>query len=76
MLLPMRLAPAVALVVLTTQVVLVSMAGANPYFAQTLQAWEHGRWARLHGVAQWVTWLWPFLAMGWLLMRLGRRERT
>ncbi|MFO1329669.1 MAG: VanZ family protein [Rubrivivax sp.] len=73
LLVPARLMPALALVVLTTQVVLVSMSGADPYFAQTLQAWEHGRWARLHGVAQWVTWLWPFAAMLWLLMRLGRR---
>ena len=71
---PPRLALALALMALTMQLVLVSQATPDPYFAQSLQAWEQGRWVRLHGLAQWIGWLWPFVAMAWLLARLMRRD--
>jgi hypothetical protein len=72
-LLPRRLAAGLGLVVLTGLVVGVAQAPADPYFAQSLQAWEQGRFVRFHGLAQWVGWLWPYAAMGWLLSRLGAR---
>ncbi len=72
-LLPRRLAPGLGLMVLTGLVVGVAHAPADPYFAQSLQAWEQGRFVRFHGLAQWVGWLWPYAAMGWLLARLGTR---
>ena len=72
--LPRRLAAGVGLVALTGLVVGVAQAPADPYFAQSLQAWEQGRFVRFHGLAQWVGWLWPYLAMGWLLSRLGARS--
>jgi hypothetical protein len=59
------------LVVLT---LVVGVAQADPYFAQSLQAWEQGRFVRFHGLAQWIGWLWPYGAMGWLLSRLGARN--
>ena len=68
-----RLAAGVGLVCLTGLVVGVAHAPANPYFAQSLQAWELGRFVRFHGIAQWVGWLWPYAAMAWLLARLGQR---
>lgn len=68
--LPRRLAPGLGLVVLTGLVVGVAHAPADPYFAQSLQAWEQGRFVRFHGLAQWVGWLWPYAAMAWLLSRL------
>ncbi len=61
-----------ALIVLTGLVVRVAQAPADPYFAQTLQAWEQGRFVRLHGLAQWVGWVWPYAALGWLLTQLAR----
>ncbi len=70
-LLPRRLVPGLGLVVLTGLVVGVAQAPADPYFAQSLQAWEQGRFVRFHGLAQWVGWLWPYAAMGWMLSRLG-----
>ncbi|MEO5735392.1 MAG: VanZ family protein [Rubrivivax sp.] len=70
---PQRVAAGVGLVALTGLVVGVAQAPADPYFAQSLQAWEQGRFVRFHGLAQWVGWLWPFAAMGWLLLRLSRR---
>jgi VanZ family protein len=69
-----RLSAALALMALTGGVALVAQAPADPYFAQTLQAWEQGRFVRFHGVAQWLGWLWPFAAMGWLLTRLASRQ--
>ena len=71
--LPRRLAPGLGLVALTGLVVGVAHAPADPYFAQSLQAWEQGRFVRFHGIAQWVGWLWPYAAMGWLLSRLSAR---
>jgi len=68
-----RLAGALALVALTGLVVLVHQAPTDPYFAQSLQGWEQGRFVRFHGLAQWVGWLWPYGAMAWLLARLGGR---
>lgn len=71
--LPPRLAGALALVALTGGVVLVHGAPTDPYFADSLQGWEQGRFVRLHGVAQWLGWLWPYAAIAWLLARVGRR---
>ena len=71
--LPHRLAGALALVCLTGLVVLVHLAPTDPYFAQSLQGWEQGRFVRFHGLAQWVGWLWPYAALAWLIGRLGSR---
>ena len=72
--LPRRVAAGIALVALTGLVVGVAQAPADPYFAQSLQAWEQGRFVRFHGLAQWVGWLWPYVTMVWLLTRLGGRS--
>jgi VanZ family protein len=69
-----RLVAGVGLVVLTGLVLGVTQAPDDPYFAQSLQAWEQGRFVRFHGLAQWVGWLWPYAAMGWLLSRLTQHE--
>ena len=68
-----RVAAGLGLVVLTGLVTLVNQAPTDPYLAQSLQAWEQGRFVRFHGVVQWVGWLWPYAAMAWLLARLARR---
>ena len=74
-LLPERVVMGLALMLLAALVVLMSMAPTDPYFAQSLQAWEQGRFVHFHGLAQWVGWLWPFFAMAWLLARLSARGR-
>jgi hypothetical protein len=55
-------------------VALVAQAPTDPYFAQSLQAWEQGRFIRFHGAAQWVGWLWPYAAMAYLLARVSARD--
>ncbi len=71
-LLPPRAAAGLGLTVLGALAVLVSQAPVDPYFADSLQSWEQGRFIRFHGLAQWIGWLWPYAAMVWLLGRLGR----
>ncbi len=54
-------------------VVLIHLAPGDPYYAQTLQEWEHGRFIRFHGLSRWIGMLWPYVALLWLLARaLGR----
>lgn len=71
---PMRVAAGVGLMALTALVVVIGQAPADAYFAESLQAWEQGRFIRFHGVAQWVGWLWPYAAMAWLLSRVASRD--
>lgn len=71
---PRRVVAGTGLVVLTGLVVGVAQAPADPYFAQSLQSWEQGRFIRFHGLAQWVGWWWPYAAMLWLLSRLAARH--
>lgn len=69
-----RLASALGLVALAALVGLVSQAPSDPYYAASLQGWEQGRFIRFHGLAQWIGWLWPYLAMVWLVARVAGRR--
>jgi len=71
---PRRGAAGLGLVALTALVALVSLAPADPYYAESLQAWEQGRFIRFHGAAQWVGWLWPYAALVYLLLRVAARD--
>ena len=73
-LVPGRVAAGFGLIALTALVMLVARAPADPYFAQSLQGWEQGRFIRFHGAAQWIGWLWPYAALTYLLVRLAARE--
>jgi len=75
-LVPPRVAAGFGLIALTALVMLVAQAPADPYFAQSLQGWEQGRFIRFHGAAQWVGWSWPYAALTYLLVRLAARERA
>jgi VanZ family protein len=69
-----RLAAGLALVATTALVALVAQAPADPYVTDSLQGWQQGRFIHFYGLAQWIGWLWPYMAILWLLMRLGERE--
>jgi hypothetical protein len=51
---------------------LLNQAPESPYFAQTLQAWEQGRFIRFPGLAQWLGWLWPYAVAVYVLSQIGR----
>jgi type IV secretory pathway TrbD component len=69
-----RVAAGFGLITFTALVMLVAQAPADPYFAQSPQAREQGRFLRFHGAAQWVGWVWPYAGMTYLLARLAARE--
>lgn len=71
---PSRTAAALALLSLAVQLTLLNRAPDGPYFAQTLQIWEQGRFIRFNGLGQWLGWLWPFAALAYVLLRLSRSE--
>jgi hypothetical protein len=73
-LLPPRGVAGLGLVGLTVLVALLAQAPADPYFAESLQGWEQGRFIRFHGAAQWVGWLWPYAALVYLLARVASRD--
>jgi len=71
---PGKASAGIGLIVLTALVIAVAQAPSDPYFAQSLQLWEQGRFIRFHGAARWVGWLWPYAAIAYLLARLGARD--
>jgi len=71
---PPRASAAVALLALGVYLSLLNQAPADPYFSQTLQTWEQGRFIRFHGLAQWLGWLWPYATLTYLLSTIWRQE--
>jgi VanZ family protein len=74
LLLRRRAAATLALLALAVQLTLLNQAPSDPYFAQTLQTWEQGRFIRFHGVVQWLGWLWPYAALAYLVGRLSGHQ--
>lgn len=71
---PRRLAAGIGLMALAALVAVIAQAPPDAYYAESLQAWEQGRFIRFHGVAQWIGWLWPYVAIAWLLIRIAARD--
>jgi hypothetical protein len=46
--------------------VIINTTPANPYFVATLQTWVQGKFLNFNGAAQFLSLLWPFLAV-WFL---------
>lgn len=71
---PRRGCAALLLLVLVVHLSVLNQAPTSAYFADTLQAWEQGRFIRFHGLAQWIGWLWPYAVLVYVVVRLSRRE--
>lgn len=67
-----RAAAVLSLLAWVLALTLLNRAPAVPYFAQSLQLWEWGRFIQLHGLSQWLGALWPFAAL-WVGLRLALR---
>lgn len=61
--LPARWCHVFMLLCLAVSLSLLNGVSTSPYFAQSLQVWEQGRFIRFHGLSQWLGWLWPFAAL-------------
>ena len=69
-----RLCAALVLVALVVHLSLLNQAPASAYFADTLQAWERGRFIHFNGLAQWLGWLWPYVALVYVLQSVSRAD--
>ncbi len=72
--LPWRVAAGLVLLALGVYLSLLNQAPESPYFSQTLQQWEQGRFIRFNGLSQWLGWLWPYAASVYVFGQIGRRE--
>lgn len=72
--LPRRGCAALVLVALMVHLSLLNQAPASAYFADTLSAWEQGRFIRFNGLAQWLGWLWPYVVLVYVLVRVSRSD--
>lgn len=67
---PRRASAAMMMLALGIYLSLVNQVPTSPYFAQTLSTWEQGRFIRFHGLAQWLGWIWPYVALVYVMMQL------
>lgn len=73
-LVPWRASAALAVLALGIYLSLLNQAPESPYFAQTLQDWEQGKFIRFNGLAQWLGWLWPYVTLVYVLSLMWRRD--
>lgn len=74
MLVPRRLAAALALLALGVYLGVLNQAPLGPYFEINLHSWEQGQFIRFNGLLQWLGSLWPFAALVYVLMRVARKN--
>ena len=77
---PRWLRAVLAMAALITLVVLTNVLPSNPYAWISEQGWRMGRFVHFNSLAQWLGWLWPFLAFCYVMWRfeqvsLTRHER-
>jgi VanZ family protein len=72
---PPRAQRRVAALTLAICLAVVNVAPPNPYFESTLQDWIQGRFLNFNGAAQFLSLLWPFLTLWFLLHPVHRRRQ-
>jgi VanZ family protein len=65
----------VAVLTLLISLAVVNIAPPNPYFTLTLQAWVQGKFLNFNGAAQFLSLLWPFVTLWFLLHPVHRQPR-
>jgi hypothetical protein len=64
---------ALAAVLLMAATVLVNLTPPNPYLADSLKVWQQGHFLNFNGLTRVVSALWPFVALGYLMLLAARR---
>lgn len=64
-----------AVVTLLLSLIAVNTIPVNPYFVSTLQGWVQGKFLNFNGAAQFLSLLWPFFALWFLLLPSHRLNR-
>jgi VanZ family protein len=65
-----------AVVTLLLSLMVVNTIPVNPYFSATLQGWVQGKFLNFNGAAQFLSLLWPFFALWFLLLPSHKRNRV
>lgn len=66
----------VATAALLLSLVIVNTTPINPYFMATLQGWFQGKFLNFNGAAQFLSLLWPFFALWFLLLPSHKLNRV
>ncbi len=66
----------VAALALMLSLLIVNTTPANPYFVATLQTWVQGKFLNFNGAAQFLSLLWPFVALWFLLLPSHKLRRS
>lgn len=64
-----------AVVTLVLSLLVVNTIPVNPYFVATLQGWVQGKFLNFNGAAQFLSLLWPFFALWFLLLPSHKLNR-
>ena len=64
---------ALAAVLLMAATVLVNLTPPNPYLADSLKVWQQGHFLNFNGLTRVASALWPFVALGYLMLLAARR---
>jgi len=64
-----------AVVTLVLSLVIVNTIPINPYFISTLQGWVQGKFLNFNGAAQFISLLWPFFALWFLVLPSHKLNR-
>ncbi|SHH68286.1 VanZ family protein [Massilia sp. CF038] len=65
-----------AVVTLLLSLIVVNTIPVNPYFSATLQGWVQGKFLNFNGAAQFLSLLWPFFALWFLLLPSHKLNRV
>ncbi|HEU4644503.1 MAG TPA: VanZ family protein [Burkholderiales bacterium] len=65
---------ALAAVLLMAAAVLVNLAPPNPYLTEIFKLWQQGHFLNFNGLTRLVATLWPFAAIGYLIVLAARRR--
>lgn len=65
----------IAVLMLAISLATVNAIPANPYFLATLQTWVQGKFLNFNGAAHFLSLLWPFLAI-WFLLHPAHRVKA
>ena len=65
-----------AIVTLLLSLLVVNTIPVNPYFSATLQGWVQGKFLNFNGAAQFLSLMWPFFALWFLLLPSHKLNRV
>lgn len=65
----------VAAIAILFSLVIINITPVNPYFLSTLQSWVQGKFLNFNGAAQFLSLLWPFVAIWFLYLPSHKLNR-